>query len=111
MENNNYIEHGNERIPTREEILDIIGRHAEKYTVGRELFDGKGLYLLEIKVEVKEAGETIEYQYIRKGEFPNKVASLGTTINVLYFDKDGIPCTSNTIAVYNNQTEEWEDIK
>ena len=30
MESNNYIEHGNERIPTREEILDVIGRHAGK---------------------------------------------------------------------------------
>ena len=66
MENNNYIERGNERIPKREEILDIIGRHAEKISVGRELFDEKGLYLLEIKVEGEE---TAEYQYMRKGIF------------------------------------------
>ena len=110
MENNNYIEHGNERIPTREEILDIIVRHEEKYTVGRELFDEKGLYLLEIKVEVKEAGETIEYQYIRKGEFPNKVASLGTTINILYFE-NGIPVGGHDIANYNSETGEWRDVE
>ena len=108
MENNNYIEHGNERIPAREEILDIIGRHEEKYTVGRELFDEKGLYLLEIKVEGKETTETTEYQYMRKGIFSNHNESLETTIHVVYFE-NGIPVGGHDIANYNSETGEWRD--
>ena len=110
MENNNYIEHGNERIPTREEILDVIGRHAEKYTVGRELFDEKGLYLFEIKVEGKETTEITEYQYMRKGIFPNHNESLETTIHVVYFE-NGIPVGGHDIANYNSETGEWRDVE
>lgn len=107
----NYIEQGSERIPTKEEVLDIIGRHAERYKLKQELFDENGPYLIE--AEGEKAGETVEYQYIRKGEFPSGYASSGTTINVLYFDfdKEGTPCTSDTIAIYNHQTGEWQDVE
>ena len=109
MESNNYIERGNERIPTREEILDVIGRHAERYEIRQELYDENGPCLIE--AEGEKAGETVEYQYIRKGEFPSGYVSSGTTINVLYFDKEGISCTSDTIAIYNHQTGEWQNVE
>lgn len=105
----NHIEQGNEHIPTKEEILDIIKRHAEKYKLKQELYDENGPYLIE--AEVEKAGEIVEYQYIRKGEFPSGYISSGTTINVLYFDEEGTPCTSDTIAIYNHQTGEWQDVE
>ena len=105
----NYIEQGKERIPTMEEISDIIERHAERYELKQVLYDENGPYLIE--AEGEKAGETVEYQYIRKGEFPSGYVSSGTTINVLYFDKEGIPCTSDTIAIYNHQTGEWQNVE
>jgi len=106
----NYIEHGNEHIPTKEEILNVIGRHAESYIVGRELSDEKGLYLFEVKIEGGKAGETTEYQYMRKGTFPNHNESLETTIHVIYFE-NGIPAGGHDIANYNSETGEWKDVE
>ena len=62
MESNNYIEHGNERIPHKRRSTRCYRTTCGKYTI-RELFDEKGLYLLEIKVEGKETAETAEYQF------------------------------------------------
>ena len=67
----NDIEKGPERIPTREEVLDIIRRFEANAKVSRELLDEKGLYLLEAQIEGPELGETVQYEYMRKGRFPN----------------------------------------
>ena len=99
-----------ERIPTKAEVTEVISRFAENPDFIRELSDEQGLYLLEMKVEGKKPGETIEYQYIRKGEFPNKVASSATEIHILYC-QDGVPSSSNLVAVYKSETGEWEMVK
>lgn len=103
----NPIEKGPERIPTKGEVLEIIRHHAEKAELVRELSDEQGLYLLEAKVAGKERGETIQYEYMRKGRFPNHNESSKTAIHVMYYQGE-IPTSGDIIAVRNPETGEWE---
>ena len=105
----NYIEKGQERIPSREEVLEIIFRHAENAVLVQELSDDQGLYLLEAKVEVGKPGEFIEYLYMRKGDFPNKNSSSETTIFMMYY-KNGEYVTGWNIAEYKSDTGKLEDV-
>lgn len=110
MEKINHIEKSPEKIPTKNEVLEVISRFAENITFVRELSDSQGLYLLEEKVEGEKLGESIEYMYIRKGKFPNRNESLETTIFVTYYEDD-IPITGYNVANYNSVTGEWKDEK
>jgi hypothetical protein len=96
-----------ESIPTKEEILLEIAKHCENPTVKRELSDEKGVYLLEAEIAGSQPGETTEYIYQRKGEFPNGSKALETIINVTYF-QDGVPIGGNSIAEYNPETKTWK---
>lgn len=120
MENFNYIEKGPERMPSKEEVLEVISRHIEKNVsqmekvskmeLTKELSDEQGLYLLEAKVEVAgKSGEFIEYLYMRKGVFPDGNSTEKTTINVLYY-ADEIPVTGWNIAECASDTGELEDV-
>ena len=103
----NYIEKGPERIPTREEVLDVIARVAENASISRELSDDYGLYLLEARVEREKQGDTIQYEYMRKGRFPNHNEAIETSIyRVYYQDQEAI--AGGKIAVYLPETGEWE---
>lgn len=61
-------ENQGEKIPTKEDILNIIQEHFEglEYEVSRELSDDGGVYLLEIITKVDSDGYTREYTYSRK---------------------------------------------
>ena len=47
-----------ECIPTKDEIIEIIKRHAENAIVTRELYDENGIYLLELKTEGEKPGKS-----------------------------------------------------
>ena len=108
MENN--IEKGPERIPSKEEVLEIIARYAEKGVFVRELADEKGIYLLEVRVDGEKEGDTTEYQYMRKGTFPNNNASLVTVIHRLDCE-DGIPFSGVNIEELDEATGEWRKVE
>ncbi len=96
-----------ESIPTKEEVLLEIAKYCENPTVKRELSDEKGVYLLEVEIPGAKPGETTEYIYQRKGEFPNGSKAEDTIINVAYFE-DGIPVGGESVATYNPDTKTWE---
>ncbi|MFZ2038683.1 MAG: hypothetical protein WAV11_01995 [Minisyncoccia bacterium] len=98
-----------EYIPAKEEVIEIIKRHAENAIVTRELSDENGIYLLELKEEGEKPGKFNEYTYVRKGDFPNKQQSLSTTIYVTYYEDD-IPFSGTNIAEYST-AEGWKEIK
>lgn len=106
----NPIEKGPERILTKEEVMEVIARYAENTTFVRELSDEQGLYLLEVKIEGKKSGEIIQYEYMRKGRFPNHNEASETAVCVVYY-KDEVPMGGDKIAVYNPETGEWEEVK
>ncbi len=106
----NYIEKGPERIPTRDEVMEVISRLAENSTVVRELTDEQGLYLLEANIEGEEEGEVIQYQYMRKGRFPDNKSASDTGVCVVYF-QGGVFVSGTTVAKYNPETGEWREIK
>lgn len=105
----NQFEGKAEKIPTREEVLEIIKGFAEQTQFVRELSDDKGLYLLENSMQGKNEGETIQYEYIRKGRFPNHNESSVTSIEVVYYE-NGIPYDGNTIATFDEEDGLWKKL-
>jgi hypothetical protein len=106
----NQFEKGPERIPNKEEVLEIINRRVEspeKFETLRELHDEQGLTLLDLRIEGKEAGETSEYLYTRKGLLPNGVPTAETSIEVSYY-QDGQPIGGDRIAIFNYEKNDWE---
>lgn len=106
----NKNEMGPERIPTREEVMDIISRTiegAENAEVLREISDADGLSLLDLRVLGEGEGETIEVLYTRKGILPNGVPTTITSIDVSYY-LNGRIHDGDTIARLNDATGEWE---
>lgn len=99
-----------ERILTLEKVVEKILAYAENARIVRSLYDGKGLYVLEMEIEGKEPGETIQYEYMRKGRFPNNMEASETAVHLMYY-KDGIPEGGKKIAVYNSETGEWKEEK
>ena len=104
----NSFERKQERILTREEVIEVISRYVENFTLVRELTDEQGLYLLEAQIDGKEKRETIQYMYMRKGRFPNHNETAETAINVVYY-QDGIPVGGDNVAVFNDETGEWKE--
>jgi len=100
-------ERGPERIPTKEEVMEIIGRFAEGAPVTREISDEQGLVLLEVDVKGEGPGEVTQYAYLRVGEYPSHKIK-DTTIYVLHY-QDGIPVGGHNIFVL--KSGEWEDVK
>lgn len=107
---NNSFEKGPERIPTKDEVLEMIARIAENAVPVRELSDEQGLYLLETKIEGDTPGETTQYEYRRKGQFPNGNQSLETVIHVVFY-QDEVPCGGHDLVNYNSETGEWIETK
>ena len=108
--NQNPLEKSLERIPNKKEVIIAMSRFLENLAVTRELSDDRGLYLLEAQVSGKKPGETIEYQYMRKGAFPNQNREVETSICAYYY-QDGTPVSGETIAVYESETGEWKDAR
>lgn len=92
------IENAIEHVPTRAEVDEMLRNLIEgEYTELRSREDEEGLYLLEVSMQGKNPGETIEYSYARKGSFP-ETKSTTTTISLTYFDADGMPEGGKTVA-------------
>ena len=111
----NPFEKGPERILTKEEIMSTISyiasrRSPENPKLIRELSDEQGLYLLEAAIEGDEPGETIQYEYMRKGRYPNKNEASETAIHEVYYEND-IPVGGEKIGVYDYETGEWKRIR
>ena len=106
----NQFETAPEKIPTKDEVLEVIARFAENSTFVRELSDARGIYLLETKIEGKEPGEIIQYEYMRKGRHGNNNESSETAIHRMYY-QDEMPVGGDKIAVYRPDTSSWEEIR
>jgi len=102
-------ESASERILSSQEVLDAISQFAEGYTLGRELSDEQGVYLREVEIEGEKTGETIEYQYMRKGNHGNQNVSMETAISVIYYD-DGMPVGGSRVAILDEETGEWRKV-
>lgn len=103
------IESKEEKILSSQEVLDVLSLFVEGYTLGRELSDERGVYLREVELEGEKVGETIEYQYMRKGNHGKQNASTETAISAIYYD-DGIPVGGKRVAILNEETGEWEKV-
>ena len=108
----NQTERGPERILTKEEVMEVIGRYAENAEVTEEILDEEGLlFRLTAKSEGKNPGESNEYEYMRKGRIPNGGGgTTKTSIEVVYY-VDGKPVSGETVANYDNETGKWEEVK
>ncbi|MDP3986575.1 MAG: hypothetical protein Q8P77_04080 [Candidatus Veblenbacteria bacterium] len=106
----NGIEKGPERILTKEEVLEVISRFVENPVLVRELFDEQGLYLLEVKGASEEQGEIIQYEYMRKGRFPNHNEASESAIYRVYYQGE-MAVGGDKIVVYKSETGEWEEVK
>lgn len=102
-----------ENIPTFLEvslvIWELIGedkykelKKRGKYTEMRRRTDEKGnLCLLEVSIPGESANETVQYEYMLKGSYPE--GSTGKTgIHVVYYD-NRIPCGGTSVASYENK--------
>jgi hypothetical protein len=107
---NPVFEKSTEQILRKDEVMNVIRRYAENPKQVRELADDQGLYLLEVSVSGEKEGETIHYEYMRKGRFPNNNEASETAIHKVYYDGD-MPVGGDKVAVYKPETDEWEDIR
>jgi hypothetical protein len=98
-----------ERILSSGEVLEAISQYAEGFTLSRELSDGKGVYLREVEIAGEKESEFTEYQYKRKGIFPNNNTSDATVINRIDY-QDGMPAGGERIAILNEETGMWEAV-
>lgn len=102
-----------EHIPTSEEVQSLFEKLVgeDKYEDVRKLEDERGLYLWEIKI-IKENGESLEYSYIRKGDYKSRGLAGGssaeTAIHMTCFDSDGVPYTGHPVRKLKDG--KWVDI-
>jgi hypothetical protein len=102
----NFIEKGPEQILSKEEVLEAISRYAENAEIVRELSDENGLYLLEAKILGEKPGEITQFEYMRKGTFPNHNESVETAIHKVFYENE-IPVGGESVAVFKPETGEW----
>jgi hypothetical protein len=95
-----------EKIPTIGEINSLVDLFANKKEVKQKKVheDGQGIYLAEFTVAGDIGGEMTEFNYMRKGHH-EKGGTMVTSLEAVYFDKDGIPFCSDTLA--NHINGEW----
>lgn len=105
MENNINFEKGPERVLSKEEVMKELLVYAENGEIVKELSDEKGLYMLYIEIKGEKPGETIQYEYDRKGVYPNN-RLLKTSIELVYY-RDGMPIGGETVTVYDPDTNQW----
>lgn len=91
-----------EHIPTSREVFLLFEKlvGGNKYKEVRRREDEQGLYLWEIKI-VQKDGSSIEYSYIRKGDYKSRGLAGGsaseTAIHVTFFDSDGMPIGGHSV--------------
>ncbi len=101
-----------EHIPTLEEVRTVFEQliGEASFEVRRKLDDEQGLYLWEIKLPEKKGNGSIEYSYIRKGNYKEKGLPGGsvaeTAIHITFFDVDGLPISGYSVAKLAG--DKWE---
>lgn len=108
MKENNF-EKNREKIPTKDEVLEVISRFAERTTFVKELSNKEGLYYLEVTAKGNQPGETLSYMYARKGRFGGNNESSATSISVTYY-QDGNMISGEELAEYDPSTGKWRDL-
>ncbi len=98
-----------EKIPTKESILEIMSRLAPEHTLVQERHDEQGLYLLDVSTAGEKPGQTVQYEYLRKGRFP-KNETAETVIQAVYYE-DGIPYDGYPVAYYDHDSGEWKMVE
>lgn len=92
------VEMKGEHVPTQEEVGQMLDEIIGKpFTQRRVQEDEQGLYLWEVEIPGENPGETIEYSY-RRGTLGKGSGGKVSTINVTYFDADGIPEGGRQVA-------------
>jgi len=90
---------GLEHVPTLEEVQAVFQElTGGRYEEVRRAEDEKGLYLLDVKIAGKSEGESIGYEYMRAGRYPEGEAS-ETQIHIVYY-KDELPVGGTSAAKY-----------
>ena len=97
-----------ERICTREEIVEKITSRCENPEVIRELSDEQGIYLLEVRSKGEDPNEGNLYLYKRRKEYTAGNEAPETCLEVVYYS-GGDPCGGDTLASLNPETGEWVD--
>lgn len=102
----NQFEKGPERIPSKEEVFELIIKQLEKPVIKKERYDEKGLYYF----EVMDEAESVEYTYIRKGNHLHLNEAKSTVINVAFYE-NGIPTSGWNLFEFDEKTGEWKENK
>lgn len=91
-------ENNSEKFPNEREVLnqfdEIIGGN---YEIVKSLEDENGLYIIEVRT-TDEAGDTVQYNYIRMGSYPEG-SSTETVIDIVFFIGD-MPVGGHPIKKY-----------
>ena len=101
---------GPEHIPSKEEVLEIIGKlmEGEEIFLVREKYDEQGLYLFEVKTIDLESDESVHFEYRRKGKNPEG-STAETVINIEFYE--GEQCVGgHNVADYDSVTGLWRMI-
>ena len=96
----NSPEKSNERIASREELLEIISHHFSNAEITKEEVDENGVTILELKAEGETEGTFQEFNYRRE-----KVLS----IHVVYYEDD-MPCGGKEILLRDSGSGGWVEI-
>jgi hypothetical protein len=95
---------------SREKILSIIKKRLENFTVKRELYDAKGLYLLEVQSIPGASNESIQYEFMFQGEHEGHNQAVRSAIHVIYL-RDNISIGGGLVAQYNPEIGEWQETR
>jgi hypothetical protein len=106
----NPFESGPEKIPTREEILEVLNRFVENPKIVREFSEENGPYVLEVVADIESDSSviTIQYEYIRKGKFPDNNSSTETHVEEVQYE-NGVPVGGKIVSVYSSESGNWQD--
>lgn len=103
-----------EKFPTKEEVIAFVesipGIRNPK--IVKELFDEKGIYLLNLITDVDNLGETVLCEYVRKrtsgiDSKDDRIGSIATKLDLVYYQNgqiyDGVE-----YAEYNEEIGGWK---
>jgi hypothetical protein len=99
-----------ETIPTQNDVFNKISDFVPVAKTTREVKDGIGLAILEMRDTGESEGTFSEFIYTRKGVSHAHSPETETSIRVAYYE-NGIPVGGTTLALWNEETGEWENHK
>jgi hypothetical protein len=91
---------------SRDAILAKLSEVAgAPFEVTRERSDGKGVYLIDVKVGGETEGTYSEYSFRRAGKFPEHETA-STDIQSAHYEDD-VPVGGETLATYDAERKSW----